>query len=75
MLDIAAHSKLWGNEKADEFVKQGTGHVIVLSCHFPQSRITHLIDTNDQHLDSNKCNQIKNKMSYKAIFHMITGLN
>ena len=96
---IAAHTGLWGNERADELVKQGTTHDNVLLCPFPQSRIKYLINSKVQRLDSTKWTKnknihtdsiigsnersvisqlinnyhIKNKLSYRAILHIITG--
>ena len=48
---IAAHSGLWGNERADELAKVGTTCESVSICPFPQSRIKYLINNKVQHLD------------------------
>ena len=57
---IAAHTGLWGNERAEELVKQGTTHDNVLLCPFPQSRIKYLINSKVQRLDSTKWTKNKN---------------
>ena len=59
---IAAHTGLWGNERADELAKLGTTHDDILLCPFPQSRIKHLINSKVQRLDTAKW--IKNKHTH-----------
>jgi len=51
---IAAHTGLWGNERADELAKLGSTLDNILFCPFPQSRIKHLINSKVQVLDNNK---------------------
>ena len=41
---IAAHTGLWGNEKADELAKNGTTSESTLNCPIPQSYIKRLIN-------------------------------
>ena len=50
---IAAHSGLWGNEKADELAKIGTTNEATLVCPVPQSYIKNLIDHKVNLLDTN----------------------
>ena len=50
---IAAHSGLWGNEKADELAKIGTTSEAILTCPVPQSHIKNLIDNKVKLLDTN----------------------
>ena len=50
---IAAHSGLWGNEKADELAKIGTTSEAIITCPVPQSHIKNLIDNKVKLLDTN----------------------
>ena len=59
---IAAHTGLWGNERAEQLSKLGTTNDNILLCPFPQSRIKHLINSKVQRLDTAKW--IKNKHTH-----------
>ena len=49
---IAAHSGLWGNEKADELAKLGTTSTNLIQCPIPQSYIKTQIDNKVNDIDS-----------------------
>ena len=68
---IAAHSGLWGNERADESAKHGTALDIILNCPDPQSCIKHLINTKVQRLNMRQHPMDQEKTRPRQLNHMI----
>ena len=50
---VAAHTGIWGNEKADSLAKAGTTSTSLIKCPIPQSHIKALIDSKVKDLDNN----------------------
>ncbi|MCP4458360.1 MAG: reverse transcriptase-like protein [Cytophagales bacterium] len=50
---VAAHTGIWGNEKADSLAKAGTTSTSLIKCPIPQSHIKTLIDNKVKNLNNN----------------------